>query len=108
MTDDQVIRKLAEREGWQRPAECNRVPPHSWMSPHDGCCYTELPAYLSSRDAVAPVLAKLTPGRWRKLTYKLADIASKRDIADADDVELVRFLLTLPAADLARAIAEVL
>ena len=57
MTDEQVVRTLAEFMGWR---ECHcRVVGH-WKAP-DGNYYSEdgFPSYLTSYDALAPV--------WRKI-----------------------------------------
>lgn len=85
LTDEEVVGVLAERDGWTSGVL-------RWLP------RTRWPDYLESRDALAPVLEKLTPEEWKRLGGYLP--------WPEDGVKTYRHLLTIPPRDLAHAIAE--
>lgn len=99
MNDEEVVRVLAEREGWTTvdcwcgcgAKQMSRDGKRAWPG--------KLPTnYLTSRDALQPVMEKLTQDEWRRLSWRIVPVASARGIA--------RRLLSIPPRDLANAIAE--
>lgn len=116
LTDAQVVEILAKQEGVGRHLHCVAGPTRE----HYKCGYCALmfvgvrdelcekrpkPPYLTSRDALAPVLAGLSEDEWFELVSTLSE---ESQFDDASEVEMAKWLLTLPPADLARAIASVL
>lgn len=112
MTDEQVVRVLAEREGWKYSSIPADGGCYGWVSPRGGFPQevTALPNYLNSRDALAPVLEKLTEGekeRLHSLVYLEYLKLNPDKLASVFWGALVtHFLLTIPPSTLARAIAE--
>lgn len=106
MIAERAVRILAEREGW-REHKCHIWNcSWRWMSPGN-TLEENLPDYLNSRDALAPVLGKLTPEEWEALVCKHLKLPRNKcwDIATETEA-IVRYCLTLPARDLAFAVAE--
>lgn len=59
MTTTEQIKAIAALDGWVTPAlDCVTVPKHKWTNKNDGCCYAECPPYLTSYDAIIPVIQK--------------------------------------------------
>lgn len=116
MTDQEVIETLARRGGWtvgemaawidwkeaDRQHQCAEIGDAEWLDRHLRKEVREMPPYLTSRDSIAPVLAGLTDEEWR-----LLDLEYFRQFA-MGRVNFTKAILTLPPADLARAVAEVL
>lgn len=81
MTNDETMRVLAERDGWTRgdievPSfedSSKKVKRERWFSPI-GYPSSVPPNYLESRDALFPVLEKLTVDEWRNLLGLLSTI----------------------------------
>jgi hypothetical protein len=109
LTDEEVIEILARREKWEI----------GYLSPSgrtimgkrtDENEYEErMPftfRYLTSRDALAPILEGLKPDEWSKLFGEL-NWCGKVSI---DDVywKIMQSILTLPPRDLAHSIARVI
>jgi hypothetical protein len=136
MIDDAtVIRKMAERDPaahlwvirkhglYYRP-NAHGYTSHiseAWMLPEDEArkhiypyapdpvtmLKPPLPPYLTSRDALAPILEGLSEDEWDRLAINvLPRIYHEKH--PLRPVSISRFLLTLPPRDLAYAIAEVL
>ena len=104
MTDSEVIETLAEREGWTNisaPYQRNSFWGNIGTRPHRRI----VPSYLTSRDAIQPVLAGMSWDERKQLTLKLQQMCKDTVFTDVD---ATMFLLTLPPTDLARAVAEVL
>ncbi len=103
MTDEQVIEKLAKRMGWSDLHFSSTF--GDWYGNHPdygerGRC--SMPRWVESRDALAPVLEKLSEEEWTQLGSNLqAGYASL-----IDSVGEFKFLLALSPRDLAHAIAE--
>jgi hypothetical protein len=85
MTEQQVIERLAGRLDRR----------------HLSIVYSD---FLTSRDALAPVLEGLSEIDWRKLVDVVFDMWAATPTAPS----AVRYILTLPPRDLAFAIAEAL
>lgn len=133
LTDEQVVRVLAERDGWFLWQEVRGLTkfttlqvvlkdrePWRRVQNHEEAKqrYTllkwadydwrkvinagQLPNYLTSLDALRPVLATLTEHEWSELAWALK---SERE---QTEMMTTQFYLTLPPSKLAHAIAEVL
>lgn len=105
--EEQIVRTLAEREGWTTVRPLVGVPGFSGVFEAAGPYYQDLPDYLHSRDALALVMEKMTPEEWDKLNdalcfAHLSDLASR----STKSIRPVQFYLTLPPATLARLVAE--
>jgi hypothetical protein len=114
LTDEQVVRVLAEQMGYRNLYQNKRG---EWFGVEPGetepFARSSMPNYLESRDALAPVLAGLSEREWSRLHVLLNDNAweDHAGVIKTDRVRayfLTKWLLTLPPADLARAIASVL
>lgn len=108
LTDEQVVRVLAEREGWEFNLLDDLVRFAVIQNQVTGrvqyVYIEELPKlfpYLTSRDALAPVLAGL--GEEEK--QRLLEAINRQS---KTSWEAMWKTLTLPPADLARAVASVL
>lgn len=102
LNDERVVRVLAEREGWTFCSD-------GWWRGPTGLA-VEKPSYLTSKDALAPVLEGLSEEEMKQLTQLLyrqsmAGIHSSPMLAY---MKLTRYLLTIPARDLAHAVAKVI
>lgn len=119
LTDDEVIRRWAKRDDyrleyhictglrlWKHGIEMDgqryqRVIadniPNKWSELHKH----GLPDYFNSHDAQFPVIEKLTPEEWEKLAY-LED-----DSVTDGAINVVQYIMTLPAPTKARLIAKV-
>lgn len=102
LTDEQVIEVLAKREGyehagggWYQNEQMRRV----------GAMTRNLPPYLTSRDALAGVLEKLTVPEWCALDENLREDYQNREFRIW---AFSHWLLTIPPSTLARAIAGVI
>lgn len=101
MTDEQIVRTLAEREGWrwnERHSMFDRYLDRGGWTTGE---HRKSLDYLHSRDALAPVLAKMTPEEWDDLFLRLL---GKHRCASA--MWTFRNALTLPPPTLARLMAE--
>lgn len=117
LTDAEVVRVLATREGWSF-----KLSPDISDDSVDGWIYTSPTGnsglwfldkgitdwqrrfnYLTSRDALAPILASLTDREWDELELILApQLASAGQRA----IDLLKFVFLLPPNKLARCVAQ--
>lgn len=106
LTDEQVVRVLALRNGFTEVYDWK--PGYGTLN--DRICYVCIPPYLASHDALAPVLAGLSEVEWNELTPRLhrQSMAGIHSSPALSYRKLTSYLLTLPPADLARAVASVL
>jgi hypothetical protein len=101
LDDATVVRKLAERGGWIHDKDGD------WWEGPSGLPALSPPDYLTSRDALAPILAGLSDDEWDRLAINVLPRVY-HEKHPLRPVSVSRFLLTLPPRDLAYAIAEVL
>lgn len=124
LTEEQVVRVLANRDGkgqhdWSKGlgsddnpqigfiAQCNVCMINAdEAGANELCLLAEVPPYLTSRDALAPILAGLSVGEKQALLHKL--VFELQDENASTHSLLYWRLITLPARDLAFAIAAVL
>ena len=114
MIDEDIVRKLAPRLGLTEV-----VPGFWWEWPNGKQELTDtlVRVFTSSRDALQPVLEKMTPEEWLQLWRVLCDRMLDNYIPDLpldctvrtrELTELVRYLELMPPRQLAQAIAEVI
>ena len=63
MTDNEIIIEVAKLDGWEyfpdgHNYHCATPEHHKWFNTEDGCCYSEPRRYLTSHDAIVPVIEK--------------------------------------------------
>lgn len=97
--DATVVRVLAERDDW---SPCNCGSANCYRHRKHGNKFLYDIGYLASTDAIRPVLAKLSENERWKLAALLEQVVSRR----LSGFEWTYALLTLPPADLARAVAS--
>lgn len=102
LSDEQVVRVLALRDGFTEVYDWKP----GFGTYKDRGCHARIPPYLTSRDALTPVLEGLSEEEWHTLANQLFDM-NARDTGP-DDHNYERYLLTMPARDLAHAVAAVL
>lgn len=107
LTEAEVVRVLAEREGLPidvcmcgdtERGSAHRAP----FGDHGFSPMAETPPYLTSRDALVPVLEKLTDREWDTLWSLLSIRYNHSNISPS----WTQWLLTFPPRNLASAIAE--
>lgn len=115
LSDEEVVEVLARRMGWTnlKRSALGR----GWYGTHEEyCCGNErasLPYYLTSRDALDPVLAGLSEEEWTKLHRLIVEL-SWQDHSGVKPTDRHRaffnskWLVTIPPSILARAIASVI
>lgn len=110
MAEQEVIQILAKRRGWIIDCVDNRWWTHSpqgiarhWFNEQGARAYLMLKCegLIESKDALSPILESLTEGEADLLCDKLID-------ANRGPTEQTWKMLTLPAKDLAFALAEVI
>lgn len=106
MTNNEVIEILAKREGWKAYTNelwVKNFPLAKYGWPNQQLKRITTFRYLDSKDALQPVLEKLNEGECSCLFDALTESVSTQTYVDSLGL---RALLTLPANQLAHAIAE--
>lgn len=112
MTNEQIVKVLAEREGWKYSSIPADGGCFGWVSPSGGCLqdFTALPDYITSIDALRPVLAKLSGEEWSIMEHIINMLSFEGRVfrinLDLMKFLLMKFLLTISPEQLAAAIAE--
>lgn len=101
LTDEQVTRVLAERDGFTEVYDWRP----GFGTYKDRGCHARIPPYLTSRDALAPVLEGLTVDEQCELDTLIWDKMWRKQ---GPLLRSATWLLTMPARDLAHAVAAVL
>lgn len=99
MSDGEVIETLAGRDGWERKWSSGIRVLAWWKA---GLTSDKFPLYLTSRDALAPVLQTMSLQEQMNLDVIILDKRRRSDSL----LKSAAWLLTLPPRDLAHAIAE--
>lgn len=117
MTTNEIKRVLAEREGWtpevrKRYGGDKNVSgwgknKHLSLGDRERDFTTWLDFDINSKDAIGRVMEKLTHEEWRSLHIALQECDRRRHSEHLKYCyEYTHLLLTLPAAELARCVAE--
>jgi len=113
MTDEEVIKVIAKRMGWKQIEAKDHLDSMKiyvgWWT--DGQQLLRKPPFdITSRDALAPVLAGLTDREWERLVSKIEwnhpTLMPTEDSPMLQRYKCIRHVLTLPPSQLAHAIAE--
>lgn len=109
LTDEQVVRVLAERDGYTNIV-WDWFDSHTawkdWTWERNGVCGHGLSKYLTSRDALTPVLEGLSPEEWQRLIDAIAPHMETN--GGSEEWQNAKALFTMPARNLAHAVASVL
>jgi len=81
MTDSETIIEIAKLDGWEyfpdgHNYHCATPEHHKWFNTEDGCCYSDPRRYLTSLDAIVPVIEKQhfsTRLKFREALWELLD-----------------------------------
>lgn len=108
LSDSEVVERLARRLGSDAYFTCGDCDPCVGGKPEQ-CVFRQVVLDITSKDALAPVLAGLSPDEWRRLNRALCH-AYAGFVMYGEPVpgDAVRYFLTLDVKFLAHTIAEAL